>query len=509
MQPLLTAEQMRAADQESVQSFELPELLLMEHAALALLRALENRFGGLLPKTRGVVLAGIGNNGGDVLAATRLLMEKGCQNVFVVLVGAGKPLSASAQKQLALLAHLGVAWGKELSPELLGACDWILDGILGTGLSRPLDSSISQTIELVNQFAGKKWILSADIPSGLSADTGHPLPVAVRASATVTFGFHKRGLVTGEAVNYVGELSLASIQIPATVSSQTWNSFLYSEEDASRLPVRRKDSHKGDFGRVAIIAGPANREGAAALSALGALKTGAGLVTVHAPADTIQTLRPRLVPEVMTEVLGDALFKNTHRTSIVVGPGLGTDAEGWATLKRALERKDPLVVDADGLTLLAQHATAAGKLLSVRADCATILTPHPKEAAVLLNCTVAEVEADRYTSVRALSDQWKCAVVLKGAGSLCTSPGNPIVAVRAGDSGLSKGGSGDVLSGILASFLAQNLTVAQAAPLAVFVHGRASELLTARYGHSRSSLAGEVASAVADVLGDLEWKASK
>ncbi len=211
----------------------------------------------------------------------------------------------------------------------------------------------------------------------------------------------------------------------------------------------------------------------------------------------------------MTEVLGDSLFKNTHRTSIVVGPGLGTDAEGWATLKRVLERKDPLVVDADGLTLLAQHATAAGKLLSVRADCATILTPHPKEAAVLLNCSVAEVEADRYTSVRALSDQWKCAVVLKGAGSLCTSPGNPIVAVRAGDSGLSKGGSGDVLSGILASFLAQNLTVAQAAPLAVFVHGRASELLTARYGHSRSSLAGEVASAVADVLGDLEWKASK
>jgi ADP-dependent NAD(P)H-hydrate dehydratase / NAD(P)H-hydrate epimerase len=509
MLPLLTAEQMRTADRESVESFELPELLLMEHAAMALLGGLQNRFGELLPKTRGVVLAGIGNNGGDVLAVARLLMEKRCHNLFVVLVGAGKPLSASAQKQLALLAHLGVAWGKALSPELLGACDWILDGMLGTGLSRPLEPAFQDAIELVNQFAGKKWILSADIPSGLSADTGHPMPVAVKASATVTFGFYKRGLVTGEAVNYVGELALAPIQIPATVSSQSWNSFLYDEEDAVRLPERRKDSHKGNFGRVAIVAGPANREGAAALSALGALKTGAGLVTVHAPADTIQTLRPRLAPEVMTEVLGPALFKNAQRTSIVVGPGLGTQTEGWNTLKLCLEAKDALVIDADGLTLLAQHASLSTKLLAAREHLPTILTPHPKEAAVLLDCSVADIEKDRYASVRALSDKWNCAVVLKGAGSLCTSPASPIVAVRAGDSGLSKGGSGDVLSGILASFLAQGLSVAQAAPLAVFVHGRASELLTARYGHSRSSLAGEVASAVADVLGSLEWKASR
>jgi hydroxyethylthiazole kinase-like uncharacterized protein yjeF len=509
MQPLLTAEQMRAADRESVESFELPELVLMEHAALALLAALEKRFGPLLPKSRGVILAGTGNNGGDVLALARLLLERRCQNIFVVLIGNPKPLSASAQKQLALLAHLGVAWGKELSDELLGACDWIADGILGTGLSRDLDTEFQQRIEQVNAFAGRKYILSADIPSGLSADTGHPLPVAIKASATVTFGFCKRGLVTGEAVNYVGALSLASVQIPATVSSDGWNSFLYSEEDASRLPVRRKDSHKGDFGRVAIVAGPPNREGAAALSALGALKTGAGLVTVHADAITLASLRPRLAPEVMTEELGDALFKNTHRTTIVVGPGLGTDGEGWNTLKRCLERRDALVIDADGLTLLSAHSPAAKKLLAARADLPTVLTPHPKEAAALLDTTIEQVQRDRYASTRLLADQWHCSVVLKGAGSLCTSPAAPIFAVRAGDSGLSKGGTGDVLSGVVASFLAQGLSVAQAVPLAVFVHGRASELLTARYGHSRSSLAGEVASAVADVLGNLEWNANK
>lgn len=505
MLPLLTAAQMKRADAEAIQTFELPELLLMEHAAEALVESLAQRYGLLLPRSRGIVLAGNGNNGGDVLAATRLLHERGCSNIFVVLVGPTE-MTPSAQKQLALLAHLGLAWGRELSTELLQACDWVLDGMLGTGLSRPVEGEFKERIELLNTVAGRKWIVSADIPSGLSADTGNPLPVAVKASVTVALGFHKRGQVTGEAANHVGRLVLAPIQIPRTVSSQGWDSFLYTQEDASRLPLRRGSSHKGDFGRVSILAGPPNREGAAALSALGALKAGTGLVTVHASRKTLDSLRPRLAPEIMSEELGES-FRASPPHAVAVGPGLGVETAGWDILQMCLGRKDALVIDADGLTLLARDPKAAIPLLAARWERATVLTPHPKEAAALLETSTEAVQMDRYASARALAERWKCSIVLKGSGTLCTAPGAPIVAVQAGDSGLSKGGTGDVLSGVLASFLAQGLTPAQAVPLAVYVHGKASELLTARYGHSRSSLASEVATAVADVLTELECHA--
>jgi NAD(P)H-hydrate epimerase len=152
---------MKAAEEEAIGGFEIPTLLLMEHAALALANHLENRFGALLRKTRGIVLAGNGNNGGDALAATRLLFERGCHNIFVVLPSAKSPRSESTQKQLALLARLGFAWGTELSDDLLGASDWILDGLFGTGLSRPIEGEYLERIECINRFAEKKWIVSA------------------------------------------------------------------------------------------------------------------------------------------------------------------------------------------------------------------------------------------------------------------------------------------------------------------------------------------------------------
>jgi hydroxyethylthiazole kinase-like uncharacterized protein yjeF len=190
--------------------------------------------------------------------------------------------------------------------------------------------------------------------------------------------------------------------------------------------------------------------------------------------------------------------------AVVVGPGLGVNAAGWKVVQTCLKLQNALLLDADALVLLAQNANAAKALLAERENFPTILTPHPKEAAVLLGSTVDQIQDDRYHSVRALAQTWKATAVLKGAGSLCTAPGAPVIAVRAGDAGLSKGGTGDVLTGILASLLAQRLSPSQAVPLGIYLHGRASELLTRRYGHSRSSLASEVAGAVADVLQGLE-----
>lgn len=506
---------MKAADREAMQAFELPELLLMEHAALALTHHLEKRFGAFLPSTRGIVVAGNGNNGGDVLAATRLLLERQCQNIFVVIPSPAtegeSQRSASMQKQLSLLSKLGFAWGTEISEELLSASDWILDGLLGTGVSREVDGEFKSRIELINRFSGKKWIVSADIPSGLCADTGMPRGVAVRASSTVTFGFYKRGLVTAEAANYVGELSLATIQIPRTVASDKWGSFLYTEEDASRLPIRRNSSHKGDFGKVSIVAGPADKQGAAALCALGALKTGAGLVTVLADSECLATLRPRLAPEIMSAELEPKTLhfaQGVGNQALVVGPGLGLSQPSWQWLETCLSQPLALVLDADALTLLAQNAPRATALLAKR-EFPTVLTPHPKEAAVLLGTEVSTLQKDRFLALRQLVDKWQCGVILKGAGSLCAAPNSPIVAVRAGDSGLSKGGTGDVLAGVIASLFAQRLSLLQAMPLGIYVHGKASELLTQRHGHSRSSLASEVAMSVSDVLKDLEGRTSR
>jgi ADP-dependent NAD(P)H-hydrate dehydratase / NAD(P)H-hydrate epimerase len=498
---------MRQADDESTRVFSIPEILLMEHAALALASALEKRFGALLPSSRGVVIAGPGNNGGDVLAAARVLIEKKCQNLFIVLVGSDKALSPATQTQLSLLSKQGIAWGRVLSPELLSACDWVLDGIVGTGLSRPIEGPLKECIELLNTFSGKKWILSADLPSGLDCNTGLPLGAAVRASATVTFGFYKRGLVTGEAPEFVGSLSLAPIQIPRLISSPEWSTFLYTEEDARRLPHRRKDSHKGLFGHVSIVAGRPDKEGACALAALGALKAGAGLVTIHAPAATLEGLRPRLAAEVQSDSV-DALLALADARVVVVGPGMGTENESWELLKQLLKSRHQLVLDADALNLMALHSKEAKALMKERSEKVTILTPHPKEAARLLECTVRDTQVDRYACVKGLAETWNASVVLKGAGTLCTALKAPTIAVMAGDSGLSKGGTGDVLAGILGSLLAQGLSAPHAVPLGVYLHGKASELLTLRNGHARSSLAGEVATCVSDVLRDLECQPS-
>jgi NAD(P)H-hydrate epimerase len=216
MEPLLTSEQMREVDRNTIQALGIPEIVLMEHAALAVVETLSCRFGRVLPETKGIVLAGPGNNGADALATVRLLHERGCHSIFVVLVEGGEPsqLSPLTTLQLGILGKLGIPWGKKLSKELLEASDWVIDGIFGTGLKRDLSPKTTKTIELLNQFAGSKWILSVDVPSGLSSDTGKPRGIAVKASQTVTLGFVKRGLVTAEGADYVGDLKLSPIQIP-------------------------------------------------------------------------------------------------------------------------------------------------------------------------------------------------------------------------------------------------------------------------------------------------------
>lgn len=503
MEPLLTSEQMREVDRNAIQALGIPEIVLMEHAALAVVEALSKRFGRVLSETKGIVLAGPGNNGADALATVRLLHERGCQSIFVVLVEGGEPsqLSPLAALQLGILGKLGIPWGKKLNQELLEASDWVIDGIFGTGLKRDLNSKTTKTIDLLNQFAGSKWILSVDVPSGLNSDTGKPWGIAVKASQTVTLGFVKRGLVTAQGADYVGELKLAPIQIPRLLPFAV-DTFWYTKEDVSRLPLRKKTSHKGDFGHVWVVLGTEEKEGACILSGLGALKSGAGLVTVVGQKEALEKTRPRLPAEMMTETLTDQFFSKVDKGALIIGPGLGF--AGWEILKKSFQSPLPLVVDADALTLLSEKGEVGEKTLRARASVPTVLTPHPKEASRLLNCTVEQVEADRFTAVKTLAEKYQCFVILKGKGTCIRGPQGPTFVLVQGDSGLSKGGSGDLLSGVLAAQFLQGLSPQQAILLSVYLHGRASELLTQKTGSVRSSLPSEIARELTVAIGELE-----
>lgn len=492
MEPLLTGAQMREADRYTISGLGIPEMVLMEHAALGLVSCLQDRFGSLLAQSRGVVVAGTGNNGGDALAAARLLAERGCTNLIVILAGEEKRLSASAATQLQILGKLGVAHSFELSKELVHACDWIIDGIFGTGLSRPPESPSKEIIETINSVAGSRWILSADVPSGLDSDSGSPLGVAVRASETATFGFVKRGLVTGLAADYVGRLRLFPIQIPRLQPTVSAQAFWYTTADATRLPERRPAGHKGDYGKVYVIAGPPEKQGAAGLSALAALRGGAGLVTVIADPKDLEGLRPRLPPDVMTLAPAAELFQ--QEAVGVVGPGLGQSPAAWSLVGQALKSKWPLVLDADALNLIAEHRA------TIRRTPATVLTPHPKEAARLLESDVETVQKDRYASLEALVKKYECFVLLKGKGTLIGGPDLPPVVVTTGNTALSKGGTGDVLSGLVAAFLSQGTKPARAVPLAAYLHGLAAELVSQSQGQERSALASEVAGALPEAM---------
>jgi NAD(P)H-hydrate epimerase len=320
----------------------------------------------------------------------------------------------------------------------------------------------------------------------------------------VTLGFWKKGLVTGQAADYVGRVRLSPLQIPRDLPIEA-EALLYTDEDARRLPERRPAGHKGDYGHVYLWSGPSEKQGAAALSARASLRTGAGLVTLLGLEEDLNAIRPRLPSEIMTEIYRPDFFTRKKGQVGAFGPGMGTDEIRRKVLVSALESDWSLVLDADALTIIAGMGEEGEELLRSRAAHTTIMTPHPKEASRLLKWEVNEVERDRYASCREIADRYQAFVLLKGKGTLIGGVGRPIIVVTAGDSGLSKGGTGDTLTGIIASLLAQHVPADRATPLASFIHGRASELLTQYYGQERSTLASEVADKIPEVLKEIEW----
>ncbi|WP_331712277.1 NAD(P)H-hydrate dehydratase [Acidihalobacter aeolianus] len=459
--PLYTAEQARRIDRRAGESFGLPGPLLMQRAGEAAFELLRTRW----PEAgRVCVVCGSGNNGGDGLVVARLARAAGL-SVRTILVGRGPREGTEAAGALAVWQAAGGTL--EPLPESLPPADVYVDAVFGTGLKRAPEGEPGRAVTLLREVAP---VLALDVPSGVDADSGHCPGDAVRAEVTLSFIVRKCGLYTGRARNHAGKIAFADLGVPAAaVADETPAAWL--RETASPLPPRLADSHKGDNGRVCVIGGAPGFSGAVRMAAEAALRTGAGLVTVamHPEhAGLLNVGRWELMVRGVTRAEGVRDLIEAADV-VVVGPGLATDAWGRALWQAALGARCPLVVDADGLNLLASSPTR-------RDD--WILTPHPGEAGRLLGCDTAAVQADRFAAARRLAERFGGTAVLKGAGTLVQAP-QRVTVCGAGNPGMATGGMGDVLGGVIAGLIAQGMAPQAAAEEGVCLHATAGDLAAA------------------------------
>jgi len=476
--PLYRAAQVRELDKRTIAA-GIKGFALMQRAAMAAYRGLRQRW----PAVRHLsVLCGAGNNAGDGYVIAALAALDGLEVQLYSLRDPGS-LEGDAGRAVEMARQAGVGispW----QPQAALDGELIVDALLGTGLAGEVREPFASAIEAIN--ASARPVLSVDIPSGLSADTGAAMGSAVRAHLTITFIADKLGLQTGAGPACCGEVQFESLGV-ASLDHHDIEPAAWRLGAETALPPRAQDSHKGDFGHVLVIGGAPGFGGAALLASQTAARLGAGKVSLATAPEHVTASLVRC-PEVMVHGVHSANDLGrllSAATVLVVGPGLGVGAWGQAMLRVALDAGKPLVVDADALTLLVSLWPSLR-----RED--WLLTPHPGEAARLLASSGAEIQADRPAAARALVDRYGGAVVLKGSGSLIAD-GKGLAVCPFGNPGMASGGMGDALSGMLGALIAQGLTLSAAARLGVVLHARAADQAAAA-GGERGLLAGDLAS---------------
>jgi NAD(P)H-hydrate epimerase len=492
---VLNTQQMREADRQTIQEIGIPSVVLMENAGRQAVAAMEAAYEDLAA-SRVAVLCGRGNNGGDGFVVARTLAQRGIE-ALVFLLGSVADVLGDARTNLEILGRLGVtvveisdAQEWELHFSEISECDLVVDAILGTGFRGPVSGLLETVIADVNGLGIP--IVAIDLPTGVSADTHDIDGDAIQASITVTLAAPKLPLVLPPADVYGGDLVIADIGIPASVIEELDGprvELLTREEMRELVPARAADSHKGDFGRVLVIAGSFGKTGAAHLAALGALKSGAGLVTIATPRSCVAALAT-MMPEYMTEPLeatsaGTIDFAAVDRALaikadvIAIGPGVGRDPSTSAFVQAVVERSGvPLVLDADALNALADDPDR----FEGRDGVDMIITPHPGEMARLLGVSVEQVQSDRLEHAREFASAHKVHVVLKGHRTIVAGPDGRSFINLTGNAGMATGGTGDLLTGMIAAWFAQLLDAEAASKLAVYLHGAAGDLAEADEG---------------------------
>jgi ADP-dependent NAD(P)H-hydrate dehydratase / NAD(P)H-hydrate epimerase len=503
---ILSAAEMREVDRLTTERYGVPSLTLMENAATRTVEAAESRFGSLTG-TRALVICGRGNNGGDGAAVARIIHSIGA-SVDLLLLGTVAEARGDARINLDRARALGsdprfrfaeIADSAALDEAVREhEYDICLDAIFGTGLTRPATGLFEAAIDFINRLGDAVPVVAVDIPSGLPSDSSEPIGPAVRAKLTVTFTAPKIANIFPPASDQNGELVVSPIGSPDELVDSCGSRLTLIDRAiiAGWLRASRRGDHanKGDVGKVLIVAGSRGKTGAACLAGEAAMRAGCGLVTVATAASSQLVLASRLMVECMTEALSEtsggsisheaaerALELADERDVLAIGPGLGSSDESTRAFVRAVASlcRNPIVIDADGLNCLAPWPAS----LRGTGERPIVITPHPGEMARLIESTVSDVVKRRIEVAREFAVAHNLSLVLKGSPTVVGAPDGEVFVNRTGNSGMASGGTGDVLTGIVASLIAQKPDdPIRAVASAVYLHGLAGDLAASRAG---------------------------
>jgi hydroxyethylthiazole kinase-like uncharacterized protein yjeF len=522
---ILSAAQIREVDRLTAERYGVPSLTLMENAAARTVEAAEKKFGEVAGK-RVLVICGRGNNGGDGAAIARLLQTRGAA-VDVLLLGRVEDSSGDAKTNLEAALEIAAVAGPTFRFVEIENIDqfWqeatasphahFFDAMLGTGLTRPASGLFEEAIHLLNDHTTGSPVISVDIPSGIPSDSHELIGPAVTADLTVTLTAPKLGNVFPPAADHCGELVIAAIGSPDELINASGSQLnLVERSDVEHwLRASRRSAHanKGDVGKVLVIAGSRGKTGAACLVGGAALRAGCGLVTIATAESSQPLVASGAIAECMTEPLIEtqsgsvareaadrALELAAERDIIAIGPGLGSSDKSTRAFVRAvtMKRQRPMIIDADGLNSLAPWA----ENLRGSAKLPMILTPHPGEMARLLSKSIAEITKSPVELARSFAVDRRVILVLKGSPTVVASPDGQVYVNSTGNSGMATGGTGDVLTGIIASFLAQKPDDPLSATIAaVYLHGLAGDIAASRAG-TRAMIASDITSHLGEAL---------
>lgn len=474
MRYLFGGQEMKSWEKQAMEVYHVPSLLLMEQAAAAVIRELLE---GGYDLHRVLIICGTGNNGGDGLAAARMLHTDGIRTE-VLLIGEKERMTEETHTQYEMYEAFS---GKFVTMPDYREYTVIVDAFLGIGCSRELTGAAKEMVEAVNET--KARVVAVDLPSGISADSGKLCGCAVKADTTVTFFAEKLGMALYPGREYCGEVRVIPLGIPKS-NMEACSAITYGAEDLRRLPKRKPVSHKGTYGKALVIAGSEKISGAAYLSAAGAYRIGAGLVKIYTPKENLfamQTLLPEALLETYDRKAPDTaalLACMEWADVIVIGPGFGTDLAAEKLFRTVMgESRVPVVIDADGLNLAAKD-----KSILADSKAPLVLTPHLQEMARLLGVPRETFSGDLGGAADAFAGEYPVTLVLKDAATLVVKKNEKRYVNKSGNPGMATGGSGDVLAGIIGGLIAQGMEPLEAARLGVYVHGAAGDAAAAEKG---------------------------
>lgn len=487
-----TSEHMRNIDREAFELYGIPGIVLMENAGIAVSNHAANSTGRW---GKVCIVCGRGNNGGDGFVAARHLSSRKIKTV-VYLTGGDDGLKGDALINYNIIKKMGLDIRHIISDkdipgltEDIKTSDMVVDALLGTGAKGEVRGIYGDIIDAINEYACR--VISVDIPSGMDSDTGKILGKGVRADCTVTFGLPKVGLYTYPGAEYAGKIFIEDISIPdSLIEKQNIRINITTDSDAGALFEKRKpDSNKGTFGKAFIVAGSKDMAGAAVMCIRAALRCGAGIVQGGVPCSIRGIVAPMVTEAIIRcldekdghisrDSMDEVLQYINSSTAYGLGPGLTAESDIMELVRTVIgEAKIPGVIDADGLNVLAQDM----KML-YNAKSTVIITPHPGEVARLLKKTVKEIQDDRIGWAKCLSEEYGVVTVLKGANTVIACPDGEVFINTTGNPGMAKGGSGDILTGMIVSLLAQGFSPEDAAKAGVYIHGLAGDMAAEKLG---------------------------